>query len=336
MYNARASHPRRRSTCGYPSSSSSGGSTQVKLRRVSAARLPLWSERPRLRTLIPAASFCGYFALLVYCDIVRPVHPGYRADATPDGAVVLTDIAPGSPAARAGMAIGDQLIAVNGLAIVENVSWGAICSIYQIDVPMPVVIKRDGRARELTMLLPLESAAFWLTQPGSTLLFMRLAQFLTLVAGLSIALRRPHDPAALAAAWFLLTCAVFLIALPNRLAAVWRDLPILFRELLWIPYASSIAIGPILLTFATLFPRRLPNAGSIQLVVWGLAGIAMASPLHNAFDLVYEGDELRTIGPKSYMLVIVSSVSLAAATLLSFVHYRRIQDLTERRRLRVV
>jgi len=285
--------------------------------------------------VIPAASFCGYFALLVYCDIARPLHPGYKA-VSRDGAVVLTQIAPDSPAARAGMAVGDRLIAVNDLVIIDHDSWGAVAYVYEINDPMPVVIERNGRSQELTLLLPPQSPDFWFTQPGGTLLFMRLAQFLTLVAGLTVALRRPRHPAALAAAWFLLTCAVFVIALPNRLALVWRDLPVLIRELLWIPYASSIAIGPILLTFATLFPRRLPNAGSIQLIVWVLAGIALASPLNNAVDLVYDGGQLRTIGPNSYALVIVSSVSLAAAMFLSFVHYRRVQDRNERRRLRVV
>ena len=62
-----------------------------------------------LLTLVAAGSFCLYFALLLFCDVVRPAHPGYKADATQDGAVVITGIAPDSPVARAGMAVGDRL-----------------------------------------------------------------------------------------------------------------------------------------------------------------------------------------------------------------------------------
>jgi len=131
----------------------------VKLRRVSAARFPLWRERPPLRTVILAASFCGYFALLVYCDIARRLHRGYKA-VTRDGAVVLTEIAPDSPAARAGMAVGDRLIAVNDLVIIDHDSWGAVAYVYEINDPMPVVIERNGRPQELTLLLPPQSPDF--------------------------------------------------------------------------------------------------------------------------------------------------------------------------------
>ena len=91
-----------------------------------------------------------------------------------------------------------------------------------------------------------------------------------------------------------------------------------------------------LLVFVTLFPRRPPWAPYIQAAAWGLAGVAMASPLYNAIQLVYRGVELRTIGPRSLPLLVVSSVSLVAAVVLSLIHYRRIDDRNERRRLRVV
>ena len=305
-------------------------------RRIGAARFPGWSEFPPLWTLVVAGSFCGYFALLVYCDLTRPVNPGFRARASGPHAVVLTEVRPGTPAAEAGLVVGDHLIAVNGLSIVNSDYWGAISAIFEIDVPMPVIVDRQGARLSVPLLLRRQSVDYWLDRPGATLLLMRLAQLVCLVAGIVVAFRRPRDPGALAASWFLMTCAVFLIALPPRLVIIWREVPFPIRELFWIPHASSITIGPILLMFVTLFPRRLPSAGYVQAAAWALAGAAMALPLYNAFQLVYDGVELRTIGPRSLPLLVVSSVSLVAAVFLSLVNYRRTDDLNERRRLRVV
>jgi hypothetical protein len=70
------------------------------LRRIGAARFPSWAEFPPLWTLVVAGSFCGHFALLVYCDLLRPVNPGFKAKATAPHAVVLTEVRPGTPAAE--------------------------------------------------------------------------------------------------------------------------------------------------------------------------------------------------------------------------------------------
>jgi tRNA A-37 threonylcarbamoyl transferase component Bud32 len=308
----------------------------AELRRVGAARFRAWAGLPPIWILVVAGSFCAYFALLVYCDLFRPKNPGFEADPTPTGALVVTRIHEATPASRGGMAVGDRLIAVNGVTIIDSDAWGALGANYQIDVAMPVIVERNGQRAYLSMLLPPETFDYWRTRPGATLIVCRLAQLVTLLAGLFIAWRRPRDLTALAAAWFLLTSVVFTIALPSRLAIVWRGFPILIRELLWIPYASGLTVGPILLTFVTLFPRRLPYAGYVLAGTWAVACAAVAGPLYHAMQLVYRAAELRTVGPRSLPLLIVISLSLVASVALSVANYRRITDLNERRRLRVV
>jgi membrane-associated protease RseP (regulator of RpoE activity) len=213
---------------------------------------------PLAGILLVAGAFLCYFALLVYCDVVRPVNPGFEADPSEAGFVVVTTVRPGSPSALAGLAVGDRLIAINGVTIVDSDSWGALGASYEMGVSMPVVVERAGASIHLQMLLPPEPMVYWRTRVGGTLLAIRAAQLITALAGLLIAVRRPRDPVALTASWFLLTCAVFVIALPLRVVMVWRELPIPIRELFWLPYASGLAIGPILLTFVTLFPARVP------------------------------------------------------------------------------
>jgi len=286
--------------------------------------------------LIVAGSFCLYFGLLVYCDVFRPVNPGFEADPSPAGAVVITKVKPATPAERAGMTVGDQLIAINNVVIIDSDAWGALGANYQIDVPMPVVVVRNGERLHLEMLLPPGPPGYWLTRTGATLLLFRLAQLVTLVSGLFIIWRRPRDSSALAAALFLLTCVVFVIALPARVAIVWRGLPPLIRELLWIPYASSLMIGPILFSFVTMFPRRFPQAGSVLIGTWAVAGATAALPLYHAAQLVYGAAALRTVGPRSLPLLVVIILSLAASVAISVLQYRRTTDLNERRRLRVV
>jgi len=45
---------------------------------------------------------------------------GIEKEKTPDGAVRVSAVTPGSPAAAAGFAVGDLLVAVNGVALAES------------------------------------------------------------------------------------------------------------------------------------------------------------------------------------------------------------------------
>ena len=128
----------------------------AELRRVGPARFPTWAGRPPLWTLVVAASFFGYFALLVYCDVFRPKNPGFDADPTLTGAVVVTRVEAATPAFEAGISVGDHLISINGLTIIDSDGWGALGSNYRIGVAMPVIVERNGVRVNLSILLPPE------------------------------------------------------------------------------------------------------------------------------------------------------------------------------------
>ena len=137
---------------------------------------------------------------------------------------------------------------------------------------MPVVVARGTTVLTLPLRLGPTPMGYWRTQAGIILVISLGAQLLTLIAALFVAWRRPRDPVALTGSWFLLACATFTIALPMRLASVWRELPMPLGALLWLPHASSLAIGPVLLTFVAAFPRRIPHAGFVQAATWTVAG----------------------------------------------------------------
>ena len=81
-------------------------------------RAPWW-------VLALAASFFAYFALLVYCDVWRPQDAGFEADYHANR-MVLTRIAPGSPAARAGLLPNDIVESADGKPIHGVPDWTVI------------------------------------------------------------------------------------------------------------------------------------------------------------------------------------------------------------------
>lgn len=293
------------------------------------------AQRPPLWLVGLAACFCAYFGLLVYCDVARPANAGFVTNASPDGQIQVVIVAPNSAAARAGMQVDDRILSINGARIAtararKDVGINALMG------PNRMVVRRGTSEVELTLILEPAPRSFWRTRAGSILLIVRIAQFLMLLSGLLILARRPRDPVALTASWFLLTCAIFTIALPWRLATVWRGLPAPLGALLLIPHASGLVVGPVALTFVASFPRRLPHAGYVQAATWIVAGAALAVPLANFIELIYGGRVLKLVGPGSRPLLAVTTLSLAAAVIIVMANYRRIDDINERRRVRAL
>ena len=247
------------------------------LRRIGGLRSP--TERPALWLIAIASAFFAYFFLLLYCDLVRPVNPGFIAGPTPAGHVVVTSVVPDTTAAAAGIQAGDRILSFAGATIVSPDAWSVLGAAAERKGPLPVVVERNGREVRLTMTLVPAPGSYWRGRAGFILLIARTAQFAALLAGVFILWRRPTDPVALTASWFLMTCGVFTIALPWRLATVWREVPMGLGLLMFVPYASGLTIGPVLLTFVAAFPRRLPYAGYVQAATWVVVALALAVPL---------------------------------------------------------
>ena len=103
----------------------------------------------RLGVLVVAAAFVGYWALLVYCDLSRPLPPGLilSFDA---GRVAVVDVVPGSAAARAGLEPGD-LLSTPGQPINGRLHWMAIGANFEIGRPAELPIDRHGRNLTVTV-----------------------------------------------------------------------------------------------------------------------------------------------------------------------------------------
>ena len=286
-------------------------------------------------TIVIASAFLGYFALLVYCDLSRPEGEGLRF-AFDGPHIKVTSVIDGSPAARAGFRIDDSLISWNGQPLDTKVDWAAVQANYEIGRAMRFEVERDGRVRALALTLAREPPGYWRSGAGLSLLAVRTIQVVTLGFGLLIALRRPEDPAARLGAWVLASAGVFCFVLPYQMAAVWRGLPFLLGASLWLPYLSSLVIAALLFSFFQVFPRRSIRARWWWALVWTPMAVAAVPHLSHALRMVYRPESMTAAPDVMLAIVIVSLGYLVAAIVLPTRAYRRLDDPTERRRVRVL
>src|SRR6185436_6966025 len=169
----------------------------------------------RSGVLVAAAAFIGYWALLVSCDLWRPLPTGLilSFDAT---RVAMADVLPGSAAARAGLLPGD-LLSASGQPINGRLHWMAIGANFEVGRPTELLIDRNGRTLTVSFIPERESWSEWRTRHGPELLVIRATQFVTLLLALFVALKRPNDPIALVGSALLATIGVFSVTLPFQL-----------------------------------------------------------------------------------------------------------------------
>jgi len=85
----------------------------------------------------------------------------WRVDEAEPGAVILSHVVPGSPAARAGLVVGDRVYRVGGSDFADQSAFARL--VKTLHVPLQLLVERDGRMRIVTLRLdrsePLKRAA---------------------------------------------------------------------------------------------------------------------------------------------------------------------------------
>ena len=285
---------------------------------------------------VVVASFLSYFALLIYCEIQRPEHAGISTRFENDR-MHLTAVTPGSPAERAGLRTDDQILAWDGwpisgrrdlMAADVNVAFGVVREVE--------VLRGDERVQ---VALPVTRATpgYWQTQPGRALLIVRAGQLVALAFAVFVLFKRPHDPLARTGVWLLASWAVFSLALPYRMAAVWRELPWPVGLLFWFPHISSQALPALLFTFfVAMFPKSILHSARALTLVWipMLFSLAWAGMVH--FRMVYPSNPLTSLpdwrqSPPGDLRGVCRRRARGAGRQLP-----RVEDRNERRRVRVL
>ena len=306
------------------------------LRRTNAlaTTMPPWNGSGlRWWTLVGGVSFLLYFVLLVYCEVRRPEAPGF---AIQFGRNLIANVIPGSPGDRAGLRVGDTLVAVDGRPIRSVLDWRVVESQLVVGTPLRITIDRQGtRANHdvaVRWLEPLRHAA----ADRLTLWVARVVQGITLLLALLVALKRPDDARARVGAALLAGIGVFTVLLPPRFAAVWHSLPLPISVLLWVPFVAWIAIGVLWFVFIALFPRTTELSHSLWMALLTPFVVVAAWHVWHGALMVYAPADAMSI-PDWSIAVVLSGVAYAAAgVVLLVVKYRGLTDPNERRRVRIL
>jgi hypothetical protein len=285
--------------------------------------------------LVLAAAFVGYFALLLHSDLTRPEPSGF-VFTIHESAMIVRAVAPGSSAARAGLAAGDRVLTADGRPIRSRLDWLAVEMNLRVIDPLRLDVDRSGSHRTVILVLNRAASSYWLTTAGATLLCARSVQLATLGLALVVAFRRPSDRSARVGAWVLATLAVFSIVWPYQMAATWRALPTVAGLALWVPFVSSLAIAAVLFTFFATFPRPIVRGRRAWLLVWAPMSAVLVLQLQFAGRVVYQPERTAAFADWTPLSVAVTTgYTIAALAILAF-GYRSLTDRTERRRIRVL
>jgi hypothetical protein len=294
---------------------------------------------------VVAASYVGLVALFFFYQLYSgpPILSGFESGFGRAGMAVLSVI-PGSPEARAGLKEGDRVLGVNGQVIRSVHDWQTIRANAEIGHPERWQIARGTERLELTVAVPRLtlrekfSGSAVLGRPLWWLSLLGYCSFIltALVLGLVVAFRRPYDPLARMGAWLLATAAVA-FGFFEGWAATWRHLPGWLGLLLWIPEISRLVPDAILLTFFTIFPRRIFTARWPWLLIWTPALALLPWRVLGLYRVIYEPGRSPDVPAWVFSAISLrSAVYVMGSLVILILNYRRLEDANQRRRVRVV
>jgi hypothetical protein len=83
---------------------------------------------------------------------IKSGYTGFKAQEQPDGSALVTSIEAGGPAARAGLAVGDRIVEINGVALGRAVTL-AILERLPPGTPIPLEVKRGDKRQPIELTL---------------------------------------------------------------------------------------------------------------------------------------------------------------------------------------
>jgi tRNA A-37 threonylcarbamoyl transferase component Bud32 len=286
-----------------------------------------------------AAAYIGYFVLLVWCEINRPEPPGLTVRFDGDDMIVAS-VTPDSPAARARLQTGDAIVSVNGHRVRSRLDWLLVAANVEPGQNIAARVRHANQTLdEGWLVLPPARPQYWLSVEGLTHGAVRLAQLITLVVALILAFKRPGDGVAVAGAWLLATVAVFSVDLPYGMASTWRSLPAPIGWVLWFPYLCTLGVAAVMWTFFAIFPRPVFGTRKRWLVAVGWTPMVVTLIWHARFAAAMLAPPPQPQLDWSWWapaLLVMTALYVIATLATMVASYRRLNEVTERRRVRVL
>jgi serine/threonine-protein kinase len=305
---------------------------QSPARRQGVDRKP----RPRASWWIHlcAASFLGYFGLVMFSTFYPPAGMGVRIDERADGLIVGSVIAD-FEADRAGVQPGDHLLAINGRRLRNVLDYSVFSISVSVGEERTWLFERSGRQFSVTVAPHRRQ----FSPDDLRFLPVRVGFLASLVLSFVVIYSRPDDRVARLGALLLASMACALQSPPVGLAATWRHLPVLVGALLWPAFLSSLAVGAIMFSLFAVFPRSVIRRRWIWIAALMPTAVFPAWFGCYVMLVVYQPERSLDLYLPDWLVAIVflSGPAYFAAGISMLVwNYRRLTDLNERRRVHVL
>jgi hypothetical protein len=280
---------------------------------------------------VVACSYVAIFCVSVYQAVRGPEWTGVAA-IQEQGRVLVKSVQSNSPASRAAIRPGDQIVAGAGHNIESAWDWYGITFNLHASDRLPVRIVRDGLQFEPTLVVNRRS---WRSPEAPGLYAFEFTQFAYLAIAFVIAFSRPFNTNARLGAWFLAAGMTPIMSFEG-FGAVFRSLPAVIQGLLWVEIVLGRSGMVAFLSFCAMFPRPLFRAR--WALVLCIPALAMAP-----FELahIYRASYLpgQPTGTPAWLLAATPAfwmLYLPAGLVMLILNYRRSAEPTERRRIRVL
>jgi len=290
-------------------------------------------RRPPWWMFLVAASYAALLALIPYIVIWGPADLlGLHASFENDRMLVLS-VAPDSLPGMAGLRSGDQVAAIDGRPIRSTQDWSVTNANLEVGKTQLWQIVHNGKRTDLEVT---PERASWRNRLSAGYVSYSALAVCSFAVGLFIAFRRPHDPAARMGAWFIGTASIA-FGLPNGWAVVWRQVPLLFQILFWIPTISRFVLVGIFLSLLLIFPRRLTRARWPWILIWAPLVATLPWRISEFSAVIYSPSEALGIPNWLFQAAILRTLLyLIAGIVILIVTYRRFLLPDEKRRVRVL
>src|SRR5262249_29512853 len=128
---------------------------------------------------------------------------------------------------------------------------------------------------------------------------------------------------------------------PEAFAGIYtllRALPAVLFALFYISWLAGNLLPPLLFTFVATFPRPLIRARWLWGVIWGPYVLLLVPIDGVSYRMIFDPDyKVGMFFGRLYTLLNISSVLyLVAGVVALVVNYRRLTDINERRRVRIL
>lgn len=245
---------------------------------------------------------------------------------------VLSIQDPNSPVAKGGLLAGDRVVRIDDQPIAAVRDWTTATGNSQVGRAQRWIVLRGTQRVEL-MIVPVGVDLRSKYQEGYIYYLVNLLTAFFL--GLLIAWKRPSDPVARLGAWFLITASMT-FGFPHGWAVVWRAFPVVLQSLLWIPQFSRFVLEGIFLSFFLVFPRRLISRRFVWVAVWTPVLVTLPWRVKAFYGVISPG-RIAAVPPWILTTSFVRSMLyMIAGVVVLFVSYRRVLDINEKRRVRVL